>query len=166
MLAVQSVVGFEPTFGIIANFLQEAINVANEKYGSLQNCKLDLVAKFECAFYAAKSSIYEISPLEQEDASLNQFFQTVMLLELDCIKYNRTKLQLIEFAAKRLIVNEEIMSKMFFFSAQHLSNERLEEDAGEAIITMCEYWSSFVIKNFDSFLECKGVMGFLIFDGQ
>ncbi len=155
MVAIQNVVGFETTFGVIANYLQEGINLANEKYGSLQNCQLDLVAKFECAFYAAKSSIYANEALQQEVDSLNQFFQTVMLLEIDCIKYNRTKLQLIEFAAKRLVISDEVMSKMFFFTAQHLANERLEEDAGETIITMCEYWGAFVIKNFDSFLECK-----------
>lgn len=62
---VQSVVGFEPTFGIIANYLQEAINVANQKYGNLQTCGWDSVAKFECAFYAAKNSIYDIDRNEE-----------------------------------------------------------------------------------------------------
>jgi len=62
---------------------------------------------------------------------------------------------LIACASKRLIVNEEIMSKMFYFLAQNLSNARLEYEAGDTLITMCDYWSSFVIKNFDNFLELR-----------
>jgi len=155
LVGVQSIVGFEPTFGIIANYLQEAINFTNQKYGSEQACGWDAIAKFECAFYAAKSSIYEIPARKEEDASFNQFFQVVMLLEISSIKFNKTKIQLIEVTSKRLIVNEEIMSKMFYFLAQNLSNHKLEDEAGESLITMCDYWSSFVIKNFDNFLELR-----------
>lgn len=84
---------------------------------------------------------------------MNQFFQIVMLLEVNGIKYNRTKIQLIEYAAKRLVLNEETMSKMFYYLAQNLANPRLEDEAGETLVTLCEYWSGFVIKNFDNFLE-------------
>jgi len=78
-----------------------------------------------------------------------------MSLKLNSTKFNRTKIALIEVASTRLILDDAIMTEMFKYLAENLRDERLIDDVGEALICVCGCWSNFVIKNFESFLECK-----------
>ena len=86
---------------------------------------------------------------------LSDFFQTAMLLKFGAVKFNRTKIELLEFTAERAIVNEEIMLSMFNYLAESIGQPRLKYYTGDALIKLCQYWSPFVIKNFESFLKRK-----------
>jgi len=80
---------------------------------------------------------------------------------LNCVKLNRTKIQLIEETSERDIVNEEIIAEMFNFLAESVENPRLEKDVNDALITLCGNWSDFVTKNFNNFIQCKYFFHFI-----
>lgn len=91
----------------------------------------------------------------KELPDLTEFFQLVMPIKLKSVKANRTKIELIEYAAEKAIMSEEIMSSMFTYLAENLKDPRTAADAGIALIDLCENCSGFVIKNFESFLELR-----------
>lgn len=98
------------------------------------------------------SILIGVDPLEYRP-DLTEFFKVVMTVKFDIVKFNRTKIELIDYTSDKAIVSDEIMSQMFNYLAENLLNPRLVQENGEALITLCQNWSSFVIRNFDSFLE-------------
>lgn len=95
-----------------------------------------------------------IDPLEYRP-DLTEFFKVVMPIKFENIKFNRTKIELVDYTSDKATVSDEIMSLMFNYLAENLLNPRLVQENGEALITLCQNWSNFVIRNFDSFIECN-----------
>lgn len=168
---MQDILGFHATFTIISEALTEFLMKLQENNINWADPGLDVISNFECIFYGAKSSILArkirklfnincIDPLEYRP-DLTEFFKVVMPIKFDIVKFNRTKIELIDYTSDKAIVSDEIMSLMFNYLAENMLNPRLVQENGEALITLCQNWSSFVIRNFDSFLERNNKLTFL-----
>ena len=90
------------------------------------------------------------------EVNFDDFFDVMIQVKVHHVKYRRTRDQLVAYMSEHAkLKNNEVLGSIFTFLAEDLADKTTTEAAGNALISLCQEFSGFVVENFEKFLACK-----------